>query len=217
MRMVLLGPPGAGKGTHAVDLSKKYGLPHISTGEILRAALKNGTPTGLKAKSFMDKGELVPDSVVAGIVAERIALADCRKGFILDGFPRNLAQARVLDETLDGLREKLDAVLYLATQTKTILRRLTGRRVCKNCAAVYNIFTMPSKKEGICDVCGSALIQREDDQEKTILNRLAVYEAQTKDLIAYYKKRKVLIAADGNMEREEGFRALVEALQGVAR
>jgi len=123
----------------------------------------------------------------------------------------------VLDETLDGLREKLDAVLYLATQTKTILRRLTGRRVCKNCAAVYNIFTMPSKKEGICDVCGSALIQREDDQEKTILNRLAVYEAQTKDLIAYYKKRKVLIAADGNMEREEGFRALVEALQGVAR
>ncbi len=214
MRLILLGPPGAGKGTHAADLSKKFLTPHISTGEILRDAAKRGTPVGLKARAFMDKGELVPDSVVVGIVAERLKSDDCRTGFILDGFPRNLAQASELDDTLKAASSKVDMVLYFRTDTAVILRRLTGRRVCKNCSVGYNVFTLPPKKEGVCDACGGPLIQREDDQEKTILNRLAVYERETKDLIGYYRGKGLLHTVNGDLEKEEGFREIVKVLAG---
>ena len=213
MRLILLGPPGAGKGTHAVDLSKLFHVPHISTGEILRDAVKQGTATGRKAKDFMDKGELVPDAVVVGIVAERLKAKDCQEGFVLDGFPRNLAQARDLDETLARHGSRVEKVLYLATEISVILRRLTGRRVCKNCNAGYNVVTLPPKKESICDACEGPLLQRQDDQEETVLNRLAVYERQTKDLIAYYKDKGILQTLDGNLEREEGFRQIVLVLK----
>ena len=214
MRLILLGPPGAGKGTHAADLSKMFHASHISTGEILRDAVKRGTPTGLKAKAFMDKGELVPDAVVVGIVVDRLKAADCQEGFILDGFPRNLAQARDLDASLSSSGSKIDRVLYFKTDAKVILKRLTGRRVCKNCNAVYNVFTMPSKKEGLCDLCGGPLMQRQDDKEKTILNRLAVFERETQDLIAYYRDQGILKTVDGDLERKEGFAQIVRVLKG---
>ncbi len=213
MRLILLGPPGAGKGTHAVDLSKLFHVPHISTGEILRDAVKRGTDTGLKAKAFMNKGELVPDAVVVGIVAERLKDEDCQAGFLLDGFPRNMVQARDLDETLAEHGSRVEKALYLATDTGVILRRLTGRRVCKSCNAVYNVVTLPPKTEGLCDACGGPLVQRQDDQEKTVLNRLAVYERETKDLITYYKDRGILQTLNGNLEREEGFREIVQVLK----
>ncbi len=181
----------------------------------MRDAVKQGTPTGLKAKGFMDKGELVPDSVVVGIVADRLKNPDCKVGFILDGFPRNLAQARDLDATLSAVGERIDKVLYLKTDTAVILKRLTGRRVCKNCNAVFNVFTMPPKKEGICDCCGGPLVQRDDDKEQTILNRLTVYERETQDLIAYYKGKGILQTSNGNLEREDGFREIVRALKDV--
>jgi adenylate kinase len=167
----------------------------------------------LKAKAFMDKGELVPDSVVMGIVADRLKAEDCRKGFVLDGFPRNLAQAQDLDETLSHAGDGIEHVLYLQTSREVILRRLTGRRVCKDCNAGYNVFTLPPKKEGVCDACGGQLIQRQDDKEGTILNRLAVYENQTKDLIAYYRDQGVLQTADGDLERQEALRQIVGILK----
>ncbi len=213
MRVILLGPPGAGKGTHAVDLSKQFFWAHISTGEILREAVKQGTPTGVKAKSFMDKGELVPDAVVVGIVAERLKKPDCAEGFVLDGFPRNLAQARELDATLKTMGGGIDRVLNLQTDTAVIIRRLTGRRMCKNCNAGYNVFTLPPKKEGVCDACGGPLIQREDDKEATILNRLGVYDRETKDLIEYYRDKGLLQNADGNLEKEQAFGQIVRLLQ----
>ncbi len=178
----------------------------------MRQAVKQGTPVGLKAKAFMDKGELVPDSVVVGIVLERLQTKDCRKGFLLDGFPRNLAQARELDEALAGWMEKIDKALYLKTDAQVVLRRLTTRRVCKNCGAVYNVRTIPPKQEGICDTCGGPVIQRVDDQEKTINNRLEVYERETADLIDYYRGRGVLLTLNGNLEREDGFREMMKAL-----
>ncbi|MBN1526958.1 MAG: adenylate kinase [Candidatus Omnitrophica bacterium] len=203
MRLVLLGPPGAGKGTQSVILAKQYKVPHISTGDILRESVKNGASLGLKAKSYMDKGELVPDDVVIGIAAERLKMADCKGGFILDGFPRTLKQAEGLDEALKGIGSGIDLVLYFETGEQVAITRLTGRRVCRKCGFNYHIKNIPPKKEGICDKCGGELFQRPDDTETTVRNRLVVYEQQTKPLIAYYEKKGVLKKVSGDLDVQE--------------
>jgi len=195
----LLGPPGAGKGTQSVVLSKEYGLPHISTGDILRESIKAGLPLGLEAKSYMDKGDLVPDEVVTGIVAERLSKPDAKKGFILDGFPRTLNQAKELDKSLKDMSSVLDLVLYFETSEKVAIERLTGRRVCKSCGFNYHIKNIPPKVEGVCDKCGKGLFQRPDDKEETVRNRLKVYEAQTSPLIDYYSGRSMLRKVSGDL------------------
>jgi adenylate kinase len=199
VKIILLGPPGAGKGTQSVVLAKTYNIPHISTGDILRESVKNGLPLGLKAKSYMDKGELVPDEVVVGIVAERLKKNDTKTGFILDGFPRTVKQGEELDKALKGISSSIDMVIFFKTSDKVAVERLTGRRVCKNCGANYHIKNIPPKKEGICDKCGSPLMQRPDDTETTVLNRLKVYEVQTKPLIDYYAKTGLLSTVSGDL------------------
>lgn len=199
MKLILLGPPGAGKGTQSIVLSKKYNIPHISTGDILRQAVKNGSPMGVKAKSYMDKGALVPDDVVVGIVAERLKSPDTKSGFILDGFPRTVKQAEELDKALKGLSYKIDMVLYFETTEKVVIERLTGRRVCKVCGFNYHIKNIPPKKAGVCDKDGGELFQRPDDKEETVLNRLKVYEAQTSPLIDYYTKKGILRRVSGDL------------------
>jgi adenylate kinase len=202
MRLVLLGAPGAGKGTQAKKLIEKYGIPQISTGDILRKAVADGTPLGKEAKSYMDKGELVPDSVVIGLVKERLAQDDCKKGYILDGFPRNTAQAEALDKVLAEMNAPLDLALSVDVEKDELMKRLTGRRTCKNCQQMYNIYFNPPKKDGVCDRCGGELFQRDDDKEETIRKRLDVYEAQTAPLIDYYRKRGILksVAGIGNID-----------------
>ncbi|MDD5137171.1 MAG: adenylate kinase [Candidatus Omnitrophica bacterium] len=208
MKLILLGPPGAGKGTQSVELSKSYGIPHISTGDILRESVKAGLPLGLKAKSYMDKGELVPDEVVIGIVAERLKNPDTKKGFILDGFPRTVKQAVGLDEALAKMLSGIDLVIYFQTSTKVAIERLTGRRVCKNCGFNYHAKNMPPRKEGVCDKCGGPLYQRPDDNEATVLNRLKVYEEQTKPLVDYYMKKGTLKKVSGDLQVGELFKVL---------
>ena len=200
MRIVLLGPPGAGKGTQAQVLSKDLNVPHISTGDMLREALKAASPLGLKAKAYMEKGALVPDEVVIGLVSERLSKADAKKGFILDGFPRTPEQAESLDQTLKKLGLPLDLVLYFKTSVTVVIRRLSGRRVCAQCGKNFHLTNFKPKVEGLCDVCGGKLFQRPDDKEETIENRLEVYEHQTKPLIEYYKKKKILVEVSGDME-----------------
>ena len=199
MKLILLGPPGAGKGTQSIELSKKYSAPHISTGDILRGSIKAGLPLGLKAKSYMDKGELVPDNVVIGIVAERLKDPDTKKSFILDGFPRTVKQAIGLDEALKKIGSGIDMVVYFQTSDKVAIERLTGRRVCKNCGFNYHVKNMPPKKEGICDKCGGALYQRPDDNEATVLNRLKVYDEQTKPLVDHYTNSGLLKKVSGDL------------------
>jgi len=208
MKIVLLGPPGAGKGTQSVVLAKTYGIPHISTGDILRESVKTGQPLGLKAKAFMDKGELVPDEVVTGIVVERLKKDDTKKGYILDGFPRTLKQAEVLDEALKNAFSNIDMVIYFATTSATAIERLCGRRVCKACGFNYHIKNIPPKKEGVCDKCGGALFQRPDDNEATVRNRLKVYEDQTKPLIDYYAGKGLLKRVSGDLGVDELFKVL---------
>lgn len=200
MKLILLGPPGAGKGTQSVVLCKEFSIPHISTGDILRESIKAGAKLGLEAKSYMDKGELVPDAIVTGIVAERLKKDDAAKGFILDGFPRTLNQAKELDKALTAINSAIDMVLYFETSSKVAISRLTGRRVCKKCGFNYHIKNIPPKKEGVCDKCGGELMQRPDDTEATVLNRLKVYEEQTKPLIEYYSNKKLLSKVDGDMD-----------------
>jgi adenylate kinase len=199
VKLILLGPPGAGKGTQSVVLSKTYKIPHISTGDILRESVKSGQALGLKAKSYMDKGELVPDEVVVGIVADRLKNDDTKKGYILDGFPRTVKQAEELDKALKTIRSSIDMVLYFETSAKTAIERLTGRRVCKACGFNYHVKNIPPKKAGICDKCGGELYQRPDDTEATVLNRLKVYEAQTAPLISYYAKSGILDKVSGDL------------------
>ena len=208
MKLVLLGPPGAGKGTQSVELSRVYKVPHISTGDILRESVKAALPLGLKAKAYMDKGELVPDEVVIGIVAERLENPDTKKGFILDGFPRTVKQAVGLDEALKNIRSGIDMVIYFQTSEKVAIERLTGRRVCKNCGFNYHVKNMPPKKEGVCDKCGSGLYQRPDDNEATVLNRLKVYEEQTKPLVDYYSKKGILKKVSGDLGVADLFKVL---------
>lgn len=213
MRLVFLGAPGAGKGTQAKKLVEKYGIPQISTGDILRAAVAAGTPLGKEAKSYMDKGELVPDSVVIGLVKERIAQEDCKNGYILDGFPRNTAQAEALDKVLAEMSAPLDAAVDVDVDRDVLMKRLTGRRTCKNCQQMYNIYFSPPKKEGICDKCGGELFQRDDDKEETIRRRLDVYDAQTAPLINYYKERRILKTVKGVGDIDEIFKNICAVLE----
>jgi len=208
VKLILLGPPGAGKGTQSIELSKSYKIPHISTGDILRESVKALLPLGLKAKSYMDKGELVPDDVVVGIVIERLKSADTKAGYILDGFPRTVKQAVALDGSLENIGSGIDMVIYFQTSAKVAIERLTGRRVCKNCGFNYHIKNIPPKKEGICDKCGGALYQRPDDTEATVLNRLKVYEEQTKPLVDYYTKKGILRKVSGDLGVNDLFKVL---------
>ena len=197
MRLVLLGAPGAGKGTQAKKLIDKYDIPQISTGDILRKAVADGTPLGKEAKSYMDSGGLVPDSVVIGLVKERLAQDDCKKGYILDGFPRTTPQAEALDKVLGEMKSPLDTALSVDVDKNDLMKRLTGRRTCKNCQQMYNIYFTPPKSEGKCDKCGGELFQRDDDKEATIKNRLDVYEKSTAPLIDYYNKKGILKSVEG--------------------
>jgi adenylate kinase len=212
MRLVLLGAPGAGKGTQAKKLIDKYGIPQISTGDILRQAVKDGTTLGKEAKSYMDKGELVPDSVVLGLVEERLRQDDCKKGYILDGFPRNTAQAEVLDSMLGDLGMPLTAAVSVDVPFDDLMKRLTGRRTCKSCGQMYNVYFNPSGKDGVCDKCGGDLFQRDDDREETIKKRLEVYEAQTAPLADYYSNKGMLKSIQGTGGIDEIFGRLCAAL-----
>lgn len=203
MNLVLLGPPGAGKGTQAKVLSKDLGIPHISTGDMLRDALSKEMPLGKKAKEYMSKGELVPDELVIDIVKERLSNSDVKNGFILDGFPRTLLQAKMLDATLKNIKKKLDAVLYFKTSLEMSIARLSGRRVCKACGANFHVKNIPPKKNGICDYCGGELYQRKDDYEDTIRRRWSVYMEETTPLIDYYKKTGLLEEVSGDLDVAE--------------
>lgn len=213
MYILLMGPPGAGKGTQAANLVKEFDIPHISTGDMFRAAVKEGTELGKQAKACMDSGKLVPDDVTIGIVKERLSKADCKKGFILDGFPRTVEQAQALDKILAELGLKLTCALNIAVPAEKLIRRAVGRRICKKCGATYHVEFKPSKKDGICDVCGSELFQRADDNEATMQNRLSAYEKQTKPLISYYEKEALYKEVDGSQSMDKVFQDIVAILR----
>ena len=215
MKIVLLGAPGAGKGTQGAVLSKSYNIPHISTGDILREAVKNGTPMGKKARTFMDKGELVPDEVVVGIIVDRLSKDDTKKGYILDGFPRTLKQAEELDVALEKISSGIDMVLYFEIPENIAIERLTGRRVCKKCGANYHIKNIPPKAPGVCDKCGGQLYQRPDDKLETVKNRLKVYEDQTRPLIEYYTKNGSLKKVSGALDVKDLFKELCQIFSDV--
>ncbi|EGL39272.1 adenylate kinase [Megasphaera lornae] len=212
MYILLMGPPGAGKGTQAERLIETYGIPQISTGDMFRAAVKEQTPLGLEAKKYMDNGQLVPDAVTVGIVKERLAKDDCKKGFILDGFPRTTSQAVSLDAILQDLGIKLNGVVNIAVPDEELVRRTTGRQICRSCGATYHITFKPSKKAGVCDKCGGALYQRDDDKMETVKKRLSVYAAQTKPLIDYYKNSNLYIEINGAREMDAVFNDIVASL-----
>ncbi len=203
MNLILLGPPGAGKGTQAKILIKKFGIPQISTGDILRGAVKEQTPMGVKAKGYMDSGALVPDEVVVGIVEERLARPDCTEGFILDGFPRTVGQADALKKTLAGMGKRIDHVVSIAVDKEELLERITGRRTCRSCGRGFHIAFDPPKMPGKCDECGGELYQRDDDSEQTMRKRLDVYEEQTAPLIAYYAAESLLRTVNGSGSIED--------------
>ena len=212
LRTILLGPPGAGKGTQAAKIVEKYGVPHISTGDIFRENIKKGTELGKKAQEYMNRGELVPDDLVIEIATTRLLEDDCRNGFLLDGFPRTVYQAEKLDEFLAARGSKIDKVLDIAVEKEELITRLTGRRVCKSCGASFHVVNIPPKQEGVCDYCGGELIQRADDNLETVTNRIDVYEAQTMPLIDYYEKAGNLVHIDGSTGLESVFADIVAAL-----
>jgi adenylate kinase len=216
MNIVFLGPPGAGKGTQAKILIERYGIPQISTGDMLREHRAKGTELGKKAQEYMDKGQLVPDEIILGMVKERLSQPDCQKGFILDGFPRTVAQAEALDKLLSEMGKKLDFALALIVPDDLLVERLTGRRTCKICGMMYHIKYKPPKVEGKCDVCGGELYQRPDDNEETVRNRLKVYHEQTAPLIEYYKNKGILREIDGSKSIEEITQQLISILEGKA-
>jgi len=214
MQLILLGPPGAGKGTQAETLVNKLNIPHISTGDMFRKAIKEGTALGAKAKEYMDQGKLVPDEVTIGIVKERISQADCKNGFLLDGFPRTVYQAEALDAILKDMKIALDAVINIEVPKEKLIGRLTGRRVCKACGATFHLIYNPPAVEGKCDKCGEKLYQRADDTEETVVNRLDVYEKQTAPLIEYYSHQGILKTIDGDQPIEQ---VLVRIGQSLGR
>ncbi len=215
MRIVLLGPPGAGKGTQAVKIVSQFAIPHISTGDILRKNLKEGTPLGLKAKEYMDRGLLVPDDLVVEIIKDRLTKKDCAKGFMLDGFPRTVAQAKALDTVLKDMEISLDAVLNINVDYDLLVDRITGRRICKDCGATYHVIFNPSKVEGKCDVCGGKLYQRDDDREETVKKRLEVYTEETQPLINYYQRKNILKTINGEQNIDKVFEDIKDTLQGA--
>ena len=198
MHLIIMGAPGSGKGTYASRLKDYYGIPHISTGDMFREAIKEGTPTGLIAKNLIDNGNFVPDDITIQIVKERLAKDDCKKGFLLDGFPRNTHQAEALDEILEELNIKLDTALDLLMDDERIITRIMNRRLCSSCGKGYNLLTLKPKQDGVCDDCGSPLYQRADDNEETVRNRLNIYNAQTKPLIEYYRGKGILKSVDSD-------------------
>ena len=212
LRTILLGPPGAGKGTQAVKIVEKYNVPHISTGDIFRENIKNGTELGKKAQEYMNRGELVPDDLVIDLATSRLLEPDCENGFLLDGFPRTVYQAEKLDEFLKAHDSKVDVVLDIAVEKEELITRLTGRRVCKVCGASFHVVNIPPKQEGICDYCGGELIQRADDNLETVTNRIDVYESQTKPLIDYYEAAGNIAHIDGATGLENVFSDIVKAI-----
>lgn len=215
MKIILLGPPGAGKGTQAVKLVEEYKIPQISTGDMLRAAVREQSPMGIKAKEFMDAGGLVPDEVVVGIVSERLQQEDCTSGFILDGFPRTVPQADALTAVLAKINKDLDAVISLDVDTEALVIRLTGRRTCKSCGKGFHVTYDPPSSDGTCSVCGGQLIQREDDQESTIRNRMQVYHDQTAPLESYYSDLGLLKSVDGMQDMQSVQMSIQSILQGI--
>ena len=212
LRTILLGPPGAGKGTQAAKIIEKYNIPHISTGDIFRENIKKGTELGKKAQEYMNRGELVPHDLVIEIATTRLLEDDCKDGFLLDGFPRTVYQAEKLDEFLAAHGSKIDKVIDIEVGKEELMERLTGRRVCKSCGASYHIVNIPPKKEGVCDVCGGELIQRADDNAETVANRIEVYEAQTMPLVEYYEKAGNIAHIDGATGLDNVFADIVKAL-----
>lgn len=212
MKIVMLGAPGAGKGTQAKMIAEKYSIPHVSTGDIFRANIKNGTELGKEAKSYMDKGELVPDELTVRILLDRVAQEDCKNGYVLDGFPRTIPQAEVLDAELTKMGDKIDFAINVEVPDENIVKRMSGRRACLKCGATYHIVHIPPVKEGICDKCGSELVLRDDDKEETVKNRLSVYHEQTQPLIDFYDKKGVLKEVDGTVDSKDVFAAITAIL-----
>ncbi|RAK16763.1 adenylate kinase [Anoxybacillus vitaminiphilus] len=215
MNLVLMGLPGAGKGTQAEKIVEKYGIPHISTGDMFRAAIKEGTALGLEAKSYMDRGDLVPDEVTIGIVRERLSKDDCQKGFLLDGFPRTVTQAEALENILAELNRSIDYVINIDVDKDILMERLTGRRICKNCGATYHLVFNPSAQPGVCDKCGGELYQRADDNEETVANRLEVNLKQAKPLLDFYQEKGYLRNINGQQEIDKVFEDISELLGGL--
>ena len=212
MKIIMLGAPGAGKGTQAKQIADKYSIPHISTGDIFRANIKNGTELGKKAKQYMDQGALVPDELTCDLVMDRIQQDDCKNGFVLDGFPRTIPQAEALDAALGKINEKMDYAIDVDVPDENIVNRMSGRRACLNCGATYHLISIPPKVEGICDRCGSEIVLREDDKPETVQKRLKVYHEQTQPLIDYYKNQGILKSLDGTQPMDEVFKAIVTIL-----
>lgn len=212
MKIIMLGAPGAGKGTQAKLIAEKYQIPHVSTGDIFRANIKNGTELGMEAKKYMDQGLLVPDELTVKILLDRVAKEDCKDGYVLDGFPRTIPQAQVLEEALDKLGEKIDYAINVEVPDENIVRRMSGRRACLKCGATYHIEHVPPKAEGVCDTCGSELVLRDDDKPETVQNRLKVYHDQTQPLIDFYNTKGVLKTVDGTVDMQEVFRAITGIL-----
>ncbi|AKB55587.1 MULTISPECIES: adenylate kinase [Methanosarcina] len=215
MNIILFGPPGAGKGTQAKKMVDDYGIPQISTGDILRANVREGTELGLAAKEYMDKGELVPDAVLIGIIKNRLKEQDCEKGFILDGYPRTIPQADALSAILDELNKPIDVVLNLEVPDEELVERISGRLMC-NCGASYHRTFNPPKKDGVCDICGGKVFQRADDKEEAVKNRLNVYKNQTQPLIDYYTKQGILVTLDGTKDIDEVFEGIKAVLTKFA-
>ena len=212
MKIIMLGAPGAGKGTQAIKIAEKYGIPHISTGDIFRANIKNGTELGKKAKEYMDKGALVPDELTCDLVVDRIHQDDCANGFVLDGFPRTIPQAEALDAALSKDNETMDYAIDIDVPDENIVKRMGGRRACVNCGATYHIVSAPPKVEGVCDHCGGKLTIRDDDKPETVQKRLTVYHDQTQPLIDYYRKAGILHSVDGTKPLDDVFADIVKVL-----
>ncbi len=213
MKIIMLGAPGAGKGTQAKQIADKYGIPHISTGDIFRANIKAGTELGKKAKAYMDAGGLVPDELVCDLVVDRIQKDDCENGFILDGFPRTIPQAEALTAALESIGSKMDYAIDIEVQDEAIINRMAGRRACLNCGATYHIVNIPPKKEGVCDRCGSEIVLRDDDKPETVQKRLEVYHEQTQPLIDYYTAQGILKEVDGTLPMDTVFDKIVEIVE----
>ncbi|MDD3204596.1 MAG: adenylate kinase [Lachnospiraceae bacterium] len=212
MKIIMLGAPGAGKGTQAKMIADKYGVPHISTGDIFRANIKNGTELGTEAKKYMDQGLLVPDELTVKLLLDRVANDDCAKGYVLDGFPRTIPQAEVLEKALSEINDQIDYAIDVDVPDENIIRRMSGRRACLACGATYHIAHVPPKKEGICDRCGKELVLRDDDQPETVKNRLKVYHDQTQPLIEFYTKKGILRTVDGTVDMKDVFTNIVNIL-----